>query len=171
MHANPKNSTNAYLFVTSISIHYDKWIITFRFNHHAMKIYKSYYIVRRKNTYKFVFYIIISFFSKKITIVLSEIPSISNKSFITNDTCIVIIIIYCFLFTIKIFLVFVAIKIFFCFSTIKKIYPSFCQSYSALMSTKEFARSDWSSFVLLAVVFVIYLLALLFPYKFALNVH
>ena len=60
-----------------------------------MKIYKSYYIVRRKNTSKIFFNIIISFFNKKFTIVLLEIPSLSNKFFITNDTCIVIIIIYC----------------------------------------------------------------------------
>ena len=72
-----------------------------------MKIYKSYYIVRGKNTNKIFFYIIISFFGKKIAIVLLEIPSISNKFFITNETYIVFIIIYffffCFLFVAMIF--------------------------------------------------------------------
>ena len=63
-----------------------------------MKIYKSYYIVRGKNTNKIFFDIIISFFGKKIAIVLLEIPSISNKFFITNETYIVFIIIYFFFF-------------------------------------------------------------------------
>ena len=63
-----------------------------------MKIYKSYYIVRGKNTNKIFFYIIISFFGKKIAIVLLEIPSIANKFFITNETYIVFIIIYFFFF-------------------------------------------------------------------------
>ena len=61
MYVNPGNPTNVYLFITSISIHYNKWMITLRFNHHAMKIYKSYYIARRKNTNK-NFFIILFFY-------------------------------------------------------------------------------------------------------------
>ena len=64
MYVNPGNPTNVYLFITSISIHYNKWMITLRFNHHAMKIYKSYYIARRKNT-NIIFFIIIIFFTIK----------------------------------------------------------------------------------------------------------
>ena len=74
---------------------------TFRFNHHAMKIYKSYYIVRRKNTNHF-FISSLVFSAKQFTSVLLEIPSILNKFFIASDTCIVVII-TCF-FTIKNFL-------------------------------------------------------------------
>ena len=66
-------------FITSISIHYNKWIITFRFNHHAMKIYKSYYTGRGKNTNKIFLKSSLVFSAKKFTIVLIEIPSISNK--------------------------------------------------------------------------------------------
>ena len=96
-------------FTTLTSIHYNKWIITFRFNHHAMKIYKSYCIVRRK----IFFYIITSFFNKKFSFFLLEIPSILNKFFITNDTCIVILIIYCFFLLAKNFLFSWLSKIFF----------------------------------------------------------
>ena len=81
-----------------------------------MKIYKSYYIVRGKNTNKIFFYIIISFFGKKIAIVLLEIPSISNKFFITNETYIVFIIIFffffCFLFVAMIFFLFLFLFLF-----------------------------------------------------------
>ena len=85
-------------FTTLISIHYNKWIITFRFNDHAMKIYKSYCIVRS-------FFISSLVFSTKIFhFFLLEIPSISNKFFITNDTCIAILIIYCFFLLAKNFL-------------------------------------------------------------------
>ena len=84
-------------FITSISIH-----LTFRFNHHAMKIYKLYYIVGRKNTNHF-FISSLVFSAKQFTSVLLETASILNNFFITSDTCIVIIITYCF-FTIKHFL-------------------------------------------------------------------
>ena len=68
-----------------------------------MKIYKSYYIVKRKNTSKIFLISSLVFSTKKSTIVLLEIPSLSNKFFITNDTCIVIIIIYCFFLLSKFF--------------------------------------------------------------------
>ena len=89
-----------------------------------MKIYKSYYIVRRKNTSKIFLISSLVFSTKKFTIVLLEIPSLSNKFFITNDTCIVIIIIYCF-FLLSKFFCFHCYEFFFCFSTTKKFIQVF----------------------------------------------
>ena len=74
------------LFITSICVHYNEWITGTRFRHHTMKTYKSYYVVRRKNTSKFIFFMSSLVFStKNFTIVLLEIPAISIKIQLYND--------------------------------------------------------------------------------------
>ena len=96
-------------FITSISIHYNKWIITFSFNHHAMKIYKFYYTGRGKNTNKNFFTSSLVFSAKKFTIILLEIPSISNKFVLQMILALLLYLL--FFFTIK-FVVFVAMNFF-----------------------------------------------------------
>ena len=107
-----------------------------------MKIYKSYYTGRGKNTNKFFFTSSLVFSAKKFTIVLLETPSISNKFVL--QMILVLLLYLLFFFTIK-FVVFVAMNFFFvfllskiCFVSLpskqfffvslpsKKIYPSSC---------------------------------------------
>ena len=107
-----------------------------------MKIYKSYYTGRGKDTNKFFFTSSLVFSAKKLTIALLETPSISNKFVL--QMILVLLLYLLFFFTIK-FVVFVAMNFFFvflpskiCFVSLpskqnffvslpsKKIYPSSC---------------------------------------------
>ena len=63
------------LFVTSVSVYYNKLILSARFGDHIMETDKVIYKVRKKNTNEFFLTPLFADLGKKCTVVLFEIPS------------------------------------------------------------------------------------------------